>query len=145
TGKKRDPRLSDVPTIWELMNEYKTPDAGKRLSTIILAAGAFWPAVRCVPEHAAGPRKNPSSRLPENPRRCGFSSPSQRTKFGNQPRRRRRTTSTSPRSHRPTCGRCRADEKTAGEMTFTVAHPSPGFLAIPEVLCSITRRLLEGC
>jgi tripartite-type tricarboxylate transporter receptor subunit TctC len=41
TGKKRDPRLSDVPTIWELMNEYKTPDAGKRLSTIILAAGAF--------------------------------------------------------------------------------------------------------
>jgi tripartite-type tricarboxylate transporter receptor subunit TctC len=41
TGKKRDPRLRDVPTIWELMNEQKTPDAGKRLSTIILAAGAF--------------------------------------------------------------------------------------------------------
>jgi tripartite-type tricarboxylate transporter receptor subunit TctC len=41
TGKKRDPRLSDVPTIWELMNDFKTPDAGKRLSTIILAAGAF--------------------------------------------------------------------------------------------------------
>jgi len=41
TGKKRDPRLRDVPTIWELMNEQKTPDAGKRLSTIVLAAGAF--------------------------------------------------------------------------------------------------------
>ena len=41
TGKKRDPRLADVPTIWELMNEYKTPDAGKRLATIILAVGAF--------------------------------------------------------------------------------------------------------
>ena len=41
TGKKRDPRLSDVPTIWELMNEHKTPDAGKRLATIILAVGAF--------------------------------------------------------------------------------------------------------
>ena len=41
TGKKRDPRLTEVPTIWELMNENKTPDAGKRLSTIILAAGAF--------------------------------------------------------------------------------------------------------
>ena len=41
TGKKRDPRLSDVPTIWELMNEYKTPEAGKRLATIILAVGAF--------------------------------------------------------------------------------------------------------
>jgi len=41
TGKKRDPRLSDVPTIWELMNEHKTPETGKRLATIILAVGAF--------------------------------------------------------------------------------------------------------
>jgi tripartite-type tricarboxylate transporter receptor subunit TctC len=41
TGKKRDPRLTDVPTIWELMNEQKTPDSGKRLATIILAVGAF--------------------------------------------------------------------------------------------------------
>ena len=41
TGKKRDPRLTDIPTIWELMNEHKTPEAGKRLATIILAVGAF--------------------------------------------------------------------------------------------------------
>ena len=41
TGKKRDPRLPDVPTIWELMNEYKTPESSKRLATIILAVGAF--------------------------------------------------------------------------------------------------------
>ena len=41
TGKKRDPRLSDVPTIWELMNEHKTPEAGKRLATIIPSVGAF--------------------------------------------------------------------------------------------------------
>ena len=41
TGKKRDPRLPDAPTIWELMDEYKTPEAGKRLATIILAVGAF--------------------------------------------------------------------------------------------------------
>jgi tripartite-type tricarboxylate transporter receptor subunit TctC len=41
TGKKRDPRLPDVPTIWELMNEYKTPEAGRRLATIILAVGQF--------------------------------------------------------------------------------------------------------
>jgi tripartite-type tricarboxylate transporter receptor subunit TctC len=39
TGKKRDSKLPDVPTIWELMNEYKTPEAGKRLATIILAVG----------------------------------------------------------------------------------------------------------
>jgi len=41
TGKKRDPRLADVPTIWELMSEHKTPEAGIRLATIILAVGAF--------------------------------------------------------------------------------------------------------
>ncbi len=41
TGKKRDPRLADVPTIWELMNEYKTSDAGKRLAALILAVGGF--------------------------------------------------------------------------------------------------------
>jgi tripartite-type tricarboxylate transporter receptor subunit TctC len=41
TGKKRDPRLPDVPTIWELMGEYKTPDTGKRLATVILSVGAF--------------------------------------------------------------------------------------------------------
>jgi tripartite-type tricarboxylate transporter receptor subunit TctC len=41
TGRKRDPRLADVPTIWELMNEHKTPDAGIRLAKIILAVGAF--------------------------------------------------------------------------------------------------------
>ena len=41
TGSKRDPRLADVPTIWELMSEHKTPEAGIRLATIILAVGAF--------------------------------------------------------------------------------------------------------
>ncbi|MGZ8427543.1 MAG: Bug family tripartite tricarboxylate transporter substrate binding protein [Candidatus Binatia bacterium] len=41
TGRKRDPRLADVPTIWELMSEHKTPEAGVRLATIILAVGAF--------------------------------------------------------------------------------------------------------
>jgi tripartite-type tricarboxylate transporter receptor subunit TctC len=41
TGRKRDPKLPDVPTIWELMNEYKTTEAGKRLATVILAVGAF--------------------------------------------------------------------------------------------------------
>src|SRR3989338_3399596 len=37
TGKKRDERLSDVPTIYELMDQYKTPEAGRRLAAVILA------------------------------------------------------------------------------------------------------------
>ena len=39
TGKKRDARLQGVPTVYELMNRYKTPEAGRRLATVILAAG----------------------------------------------------------------------------------------------------------
>lgn len=39
TGKKRDERLPDTPTIYELMGKYKTPEAGRRLATAILAAG----------------------------------------------------------------------------------------------------------
>ena len=37
TGKKRDPRLADVPTIWELMDRYKTPEATRRLVPVVIA------------------------------------------------------------------------------------------------------------
>jgi tripartite-type tricarboxylate transporter receptor subunit TctC len=41
TGKKRDSRLADVPTIYELMDRYKSPDSARRLATLVLAAGDF--------------------------------------------------------------------------------------------------------
>jgi tripartite-type tricarboxylate transporter receptor subunit TctC len=41
TGKKRDPRLPDVPTVYELMEEYRTPEPTRRLATVVLAAGEF--------------------------------------------------------------------------------------------------------
>jgi tripartite-type tricarboxylate transporter receptor subunit TctC len=41
TGKTRDPRLADVPTIYELMNEHKTPEAERRLLPLIMAASDF--------------------------------------------------------------------------------------------------------
>ena len=36
-GKKRDSRLPDVPTIYELMDKYKTPDIGRRLAQIFIS------------------------------------------------------------------------------------------------------------
>ena len=39
TGRTRDPRAKDVPTIFELMNQYKTPEATRRVVTAILASG----------------------------------------------------------------------------------------------------------
>jgi tripartite-type tricarboxylate transporter receptor subunit TctC len=41
TGRKRDPKLPDTPTVWELMDRYKTPEADRRLATIVLASGAL--------------------------------------------------------------------------------------------------------
>jgi tripartite-type tricarboxylate transporter receptor subunit TctC len=41
TGRKRDPRLADTPTLYELMDRYKTPESGRRLATVLLASGAL--------------------------------------------------------------------------------------------------------
>jgi tripartite-type tricarboxylate transporter receptor subunit TctC len=41
TGSKREERLKDVPTIYELMDKYKTNEAGRRLAKVVLAAGDF--------------------------------------------------------------------------------------------------------
>jgi tripartite-type tricarboxylate transporter receptor subunit TctC len=41
SGKKRDRRLPDVPTIYELMDKYNTDNAGRRLANLVLAGGEF--------------------------------------------------------------------------------------------------------
>jgi tripartite-type tricarboxylate transporter receptor subunit TctC len=49
TGKKRDAKLPDTPTVWELMDRYKTPEDGRRLASIMLAAGALGRPMLAVP------------------------------------------------------------------------------------------------
>ena len=41
TGTKRDPRLKDSPTIYELMDKYKVGATGRSLAKVILASGDF--------------------------------------------------------------------------------------------------------
>jgi tripartite-type tricarboxylate transporter receptor subunit TctC len=41
SGRKRDARLPETPTIYELMDQYKTPDQSRRVATVILAGGVF--------------------------------------------------------------------------------------------------------
>lgn len=41
SGERRDPRLGDVPTIWELMDQFKTPDEGRRLTKVIFVAATL--------------------------------------------------------------------------------------------------------
>ena len=41
TGSKRDPRAPDVPTLHELMDKYKTPEASRRVVEVLLGVGEF--------------------------------------------------------------------------------------------------------
>ncbi|MBI2987114.1 MAG: tripartite tricarboxylate transporter substrate binding protein [Deltaproteobacteria bacterium] len=55
TGRTRDARLPDVPTIYELMEQYKASESSRRLATVVLASGAlgrpYIAPPRLPPEH----------------------------------------------------------------------------------------------
>jgi len=57
TGKTRDPRLADVPTLDELMDEHKTPEAERRLLPLVLAATDFGRPIIAPPGVAADKTK----------------------------------------------------------------------------------------
>jgi tripartite-type tricarboxylate transporter receptor subunit TctC len=41
THRKRDPRLADVPTVYELLDEFKAPEAIKKLANLTIASNSF--------------------------------------------------------------------------------------------------------
>jgi tripartite-type tricarboxylate transporter receptor subunit TctC len=45
TGKNKDARLPEAPTLYELMDQYKTSNALRRLANVMLSSGGFglWP------------------------------------------------------------------------------------------------------
>ena len=49
TGKQRDSRLADVPTVQELLDEYKTPEMTRRVATLALASGEFGRPIIATP------------------------------------------------------------------------------------------------
>jgi tripartite-type tricarboxylate transporter receptor subunit TctC len=49
TNRKRDERLKEAPTIYELMDQAKTPEAGKRLTHVILTAATLGRPIAAPP------------------------------------------------------------------------------------------------
>jgi tripartite-type tricarboxylate transporter receptor subunit TctC len=49
TGAKRDARLKDAPSLTELMQHYKTPEAGQRLAKVILTAATLGRPIGTAP------------------------------------------------------------------------------------------------
>jgi hypothetical protein len=41
TGRKRDPNLPETPTLYELMDQYKTNELSRRAAEVVLAGGEF--------------------------------------------------------------------------------------------------------
>jgi tripartite-type tricarboxylate transporter receptor subunit TctC len=54
TGEKRNHRLPDTPTIWELMDQEKANDAQRRLARVVLGPGAFGRPILATPGIPAG-------------------------------------------------------------------------------------------
>ena len=49
TGRKRDPQLPDTPTIYELMDQFKTPDLNRRAAQVLFAGGEFGRPILATP------------------------------------------------------------------------------------------------
>lgn len=50
TGRKRDPRAAEVPTLYELMEKYKTPELSRRLIQVLFAGDEYGHPVIAPPE-----------------------------------------------------------------------------------------------
>jgi len=48
-SRTRDPRLPETPTIWEIMNEYKTPQVSRSVAETVLTANDFGRAMIAPP------------------------------------------------------------------------------------------------
>lgn len=48
-ARTRDPRLPETPTIWEIMNEYKTPQVSRNVAETVLTANDFGRAMIAPP------------------------------------------------------------------------------------------------
>ncbi len=52
SGARRDERIKDVPTLNELMQQYKTPESGRRLAKVILTAATLGRPISAPPRVA---------------------------------------------------------------------------------------------
>jgi tripartite-type tricarboxylate transporter receptor subunit TctC len=49
SGNKRDPRMPDVPTLYEIFDKEKVPEASRRVAEVILAADSFGRPICATP------------------------------------------------------------------------------------------------
>ena len=117
TSRQRNPKIPDVPTLFELMEQYKTPEIKRRQTLVYLGVGGFgaWPILANAGD-TRGTRSHSSRRVHQNDERCRFFSGGKKSRLGNQTDQRRGLASSGERSHRATAGSDRVVEATTSEM-----------------------------
>ncbi len=105
TSRQRNPKIPDVPTLFELMEQYKTPEIKRRQTLVYLGVGGFgaWP-ILATPRIPAGARRHSARGVHQNNERCRFFSRGEKEPAGKSDRpaarisrRLRRKSSTSRR------------------------------------------------
>ena len=71
SGPKRDPRMGDAPTLFELMDQFKTPEVMRGVRTGDSGERRFWPAHGRRPRQSARTHQNHARRLCQRDARPG--------------------------------------------------------------------------
>ena len=116
SGAKRDERLKDVPTLDELMQQYKTPDSGKRLAKVILTAATLGRPIAAPAALDSRANQNFPRCLCKDPERSGTPRGNRQARLGCRSNKRRRTRIPRERCHCSTEGSDRTHEVGAREL-----------------------------
>ncbi len=114
TGKKRDSKLPETQTIWELMDKYKTPGSEPPSGERDVGLGRLGPADAGHAGRSAGPRENPPRRVQSDDAGQGISRRVGQAQVRSRSGARRGIGKDRQRSYGPAAGCYRADEETSG-------------------------------
>ena len=113
TGRKRDVKMPNVPTIHELMTEYKTPESTRGLAIALLASGDLGRPFITPPGILPDRLKILRDGVPQNHERSGVSRRCQSKKARDRSGLRRATRSLGQASRFAATRHRRADEKNS--------------------------------
>ena len=114
TGQTRDPRLADVPTLRELMDEHKTAEADRRMVPMVLAATDFGRPIVAPPGIPDGSPENFPRSVSQNHERPGAPGGSETKELRYHAVHGRRAGSVGKSRHGPAAGDRRAGQDFNG-------------------------------
>ena len=120
TAKKRDPLVPDVPSIYELMDQLKTPEATRRVATVLLAPAVFGRPMVATPGVPPDRVKMLARCLPSLAQRSRAARRLEEAALVGGRDQRRRAGEARERSGDPAAGCSRADDEAVRELNGDV-------------------------